>query len=121
LEKIHSFKTGAMLEAAALLGCIAGNADNAKKAAAVEFAKKLGLAFQIRDDILDVTGNQDKLGKSIGKDKAEDKVTFVDIMGLRNAQTYVEQLSESAKEQLKIFEDNSFLMVLTDKMCNRDK
>lgn len=121
LERIYSYKTGAMLQASALLGCIAADADDEKKKNSVEFAKNLGLAFQIRDDILDVTGNENKLGKSIGKDKADIKRTFVDIMGLQDAQYHVEQFSSLAKEYLNIFNNNAFLIDLTDKMCNRDK
>lgn len=121
LEKIHSLKTGAMIEASALLGCIAADADDMKMLSAKEFAKYFGLAFQVRDDILDVIGDQEKLGKSIGKDKKGDKTTFVDIMGLQEAQNCLVQYSETAKEHLKEFNDNSFMMSLTDMMCNREK
>lgn len=117
---IHKLKTSAMLEAAVLLGCIAAGADDKTLAAAKEYAVNVGLAFQIRDDVLDVIGDAEKMGKTLGKDKTEKKTTFVDVFGVEKAQEYVGEYTEKAKNILCGFENNGFLTWLTDLLCTRE-
>lgn len=118
--KIHKLKTSAMLEAAVLLGCLAAGASDKTQAKAREYAVNVGLAFQIRDDILDVIGNSEKMGKTLGKDKTEQKTTFVDVFGVEKSQEYVIEYTEKAKKILSEFENNGFLMYLTDMLCTRE-
>lgn len=118
--KIHKLKTSAMLEAAVLLGCLAAGSDDKTQAKAREYAVNVGLAFQIRDDILDVIGNSEKMGKTLGKDKTELKTTFVDVFGVEKSQEYVVEYTEKAKKILSEFENNGFLMYLTDMLCTRE-
>ena len=79
------------------------------------------MAFQLRDDILDVTGAQEVFGKPIGSDKAEGKVTLVDVKGLEQCQRDVEQYTARAKAAIAAWPDNSFLLELADHMVNRVK
>jgi farnesyl diphosphate synthase len=82
LERMHALKTGALLRAAVRLGAIAGNAGPAWQAALDRYAGALGLAFQVRDDLLDVEGDSATLGKTAGKDQARDKATFPARLGI---------------------------------------
>lgn len=117
--RIHELKTSAMLEASALLGCIAADCSEKEKNIALAYAKNVGLAFQIKDDILDVSGTVEDMGKTLGKDKASMKTTFVDILGLENAQKEVDRLSAEAKESVANIEKNDFLLALADYLANR--
>ena len=117
--RIHELKTSAMLEASAVLGCVAARCSEREKNIALEYAKNIGLAFQIRDDILDVLGTVEDMGKTLGKDKASMKTTFVDILGLDNAQKEVDRLSEKAKESISDIKENDFLLSLADYLANR--
>ena len=110
-----------MISAAAELGCVAAGMDAEKRRQAREFGDGLGLAFQLRDDILDVTGAQEVFGKPIGSDKAEGKVTLVDVKGLEQCQRDVEQYTARAKAAIAAWPDNSFLLELADHMVNRVK
>ena len=82
LRLLHRQKTGAMLQAAAELGCVAAGADDGLRQRARDYGCHIGLAFQVRDDVLDVVADQGELGKPIGSDRAEGKRTFVDLLGL---------------------------------------
>lgn len=119
INEINMGKTVAMIRGAVKLGCISGNSDSETARILDDFAVNLGLAFQLRDDILDVVGDA-KLGKTLGKDKAHGKVTLVDIYGLQNAQDEVIRLSDAAINALEKIENTSFLQYLTRKLCNRD-
>lgn len=119
LNRIHNLKTSAMLEAAVKLGCIAAQATDTQTSALVQYAKAIGLAFQIRDDILDVIGTSENMGKSIGKDKESKKITFVDLLGLSAAQEKVAELTVQAKQALSSFENNTFLSQMADFLCGR--
>ena len=88
---------------------------------AVRYAKDVGLAFQIRDDILDVIGNKEDMGKTLGKDRNSNKTTFVDILGVESAQKRVRDLSERAKSVLPEGERGQFLRDLAEMLCNRTK
>lgn len=118
---IHHKKTGAMLKAAALLGCIAADAPEEKRTMACCFAEKIGLAFQIRDDILDVVGDSGILGKTTGKDKVEKKTTFVDLLGIDKAQRLVEEYTAEAKQALACFSHPEFLVYMADMLCARQQ
>jgi geranylgeranyl diphosphate synthase, type II len=86
---------------------------------ATEYAHCLGLAFQIIDDILDVTSTQEVLGKPIGSDVAQNKTTFVTLFGLDKSREEAQRLTQRALELLENFDDNSFLIKLTNKLLNR--
>ncbi|MBO5298562.1 MAG: polyprenyl synthetase family protein, partial [Clostridia bacterium] len=90
-----------------------------EKNIALAYAKNVGLAFQIKDDILDVSGTVEDMGKTLGKDKASMKTTFVDILGLENAQKEVDRLSAEAKGSVENIEKNDFLLSLADYLANR--
>ena len=121
LTQLDRLKTCAMISAAAELGCVAAGMDAEKRRQAREFGDGLGLAFQLRDDILDVTGAQEVFGKPIGSDKAEGKVTLVDVKGLEQCQRDVEQYTARAKAAIAAWPDNLFLLELADHMVNRVK
>ena len=116
---VHKLKTGALISAACLLGCIAGNATDGQLAAASNFAYNLGIAFQIRDDILDVIGNEEELGKPIGSDAQMDKTTYVTIVGEKKAEKDVRTLTDSAISQLSSFKQTSFLESLANYLVDR--
>jgi len=92
LEAIHRDKTGALIEAAILMGGICAGASDIQQAALIEAAKAIGLAFQVQDDILDVTMSTDDLGKPAGSDEKLDKSTYVKLMGVEAATNYAESL-----------------------------
>ncbi len=96
LEFIHKNKTGAILEAAFVAGAYLGNASDYEIEIFRNIALKTGYAFQIKDDILDVTGDTSKLGKNIGKDKDNKKLTYPSIMGVDKSEQMVKRLSEDA-------------------------
>lgn len=97
LEHMHKHKTGALIKAAATMGVLCGEADALKwQPQFEEFAAYLGLAFQVQDDILDVIGNTDLLGKPQGSDSAADKSTYVQLMGVEGAQQYLDSLHKKA-------------------------
>lgn len=121
LLSVHRLKTGALISAACLLGCIAAGADNDKISAASRFAYNLGIAFQIKDDILDVVGNSEILGKPVGSDAENEKTTYVTLEGLEKAQSDVEKLTNSAINELSAFDNNEFVMLLAKKLVNRNK
>ncbi len=121
LLSVHRLKTGALISAACLLGCIAAGADNDKISAASRFAYNLGFAFQIKDDILDVVGNSEILGKPVGSDAENEKTTYVTLEGLEKAQSDVEKLTNSAINELSAFDNNEFVMLLAKKLVNRNK
>ena len=114
---IQTRKTGALIRAACALGAIAGGADETQYDAACCFAAALGLAFQIRDDMLDVIGTREDMGKSVGTD--EGKNTFVRLYGLQRCEELVKQYTDIALEALSIFPDNAFLTQLSLEMTNR--
>lgn len=114
---IQSRKTGALINAACVLGAIAGGADESKIQAAASFAGLLGLAFQIRDDMLDVIGSAQELGKSVGTDAR--KNTFVRLYGLDKCDELVRKYTVAAIDQLKVFEDTEDLIALAESLTTR--
>ena len=121
LTQLDRLKTCAMISAAAELGCVAAGMDADRRRQAREFGDGLGLAFQLRDDILDVTGAQEVFGKPIGSDKAEGKVTFVDLLGVDGCQREVEAQTKRAKAAVAGWADSDFLRELADRMVLRVK
>lgn len=118
---MYALKTSCLLSAACQLGCIAaGRLDRCEAANA--FAVNLGLAFQIRDDVLDVTGDRAVLGKDVGNDCKNGKDTFVARYGLRKAEEAVTAYSQAAKDALAAFGDDADdLRELTDYLIQRDR
>ena len=121
LLSVHRLKTGALISAACLLGCIAAGADDKKIAAASAYAYDLGVAFQIKDDILDVTGSSEELGKPVGSDEDNNKTTYVSLRGIENAQKDVEKLTSAAISRLSEFQNMEFLEALSRYLVNRNK
>jgi geranylgeranyl diphosphate synthase type II len=120
-ERMCACKTGALIRAACELGCVAAGGTEEKQRLAASYGEKLGLAFQIVDDILDVTSTTDVLGKPVGSDAEEHKATFVTLLGLEQAQKTAAALTAEAKELLKQFPDSGFLLALTEELLNRKK
>ena len=114
---IQSRKTGALINAACVLGAIAAGAGEAQKQAAAGFAGCLGLAFQIRDDMLDVIGDAGELGKATGHDT--DKNTFVRLYGLEKCEELVQKYTDAAIRQLEIFTDADELIHLAQSLTGR--
>lgn len=115
---IQSRKTGALICAACLLGVIAADGSKAQEKAAETYAESLGLAFQIQDDILDVVGDAQKLGKATGADSK--KNTFVRIYGVDACRQMVQQETEKAISALDVFSDPRFQTDLAMKMATRE-
>lgn len=101
LEYIHLLKTAALLESALMIGAILGGANAEQVSVMEQIGRKVGIAFQIQDDVLDVTSSMEVLGKPIGSDEKNNKVTYVTLVGLEKAQDAVEKLSNEALELVK--------------------
>lgn len=121
LRLLHRLKTGAMLQAAAELGCVAAGADDGLRQRTRDYGCHIGLAFQVRDDVLDVVADQGELGKPIGSDRAEGKRTFVDLLGLEACQALVAEETAKAKAALADLPDSGFLLNLADHLAERRK
>lgn len=121
LELMHALKTGALIRAAVLLGALAGQALTADERSNLDrFAKRVGLLFQVVDDILDCTASTATLGKTAGKDEAADKPTYVALLGLEQARAYADELRADARDALAIFGDRATrLNQLADFICHR--
>ncbi len=120
IEDINALKTAALIIAAAQMGCVAAGAAEEKLRAAAKYASKLGLAFQIQDDILDYEGTTETLGKPVGSDEENRKSTFVSLLGIEKCRELVALHTESAKAALKpAFSDTQFLDWLADIMAGR--
>ena len=121
LKAMYRLKTGVMISGAAELGCVAADMPADMRAQAVEFADRLGLAFQIRDDMLDVVGDQQVFGKPIGSDKEEGKITYVDVDDLEGCARAVEACTRKAKDAVAQWPDHDFLFALADQLVDRNK
>ena len=105
LEQVHARKTGALIEASVMAGALCANATNSQQASLSTFAKKIGLAFQVMDDVLDVTATSEELGKTAGKDIDAKKSTYVASMGVEGARHYADTLLNEAISALDAFGD----------------
>ena len=122
LRAMDQGKTVALIQAACQMGCIAAGAGEEALSAAGRFAEGVGMAFQIRDDILDVLGDARKLGKNTGMDSAHDKRNYVSLLGVDQAQELVEQYTAEALAALESFSgDRGFLRELAQKLAGRDR
>ena len=121
LEDMNRKKTGALLKAACLLGCLAAGASPAMEAAANAYADAIGILFQLTDDILDVIGDAGALGKPVGSDAANDKSTWVTLLGLDEARRYADTLCTEAIGALAGFgEEADFLRWLAGYLLRRE-
>lgn len=119
--KTYELKTAALIQAACTIGAILGGANEEDINKINQYAYNLGIAFQIKDDILDVIGNSDKLGKPIGSDEVNNKSTYLSFVGLKQAQKDVLEYSKKAKECIcKIESNTEFLNSLVDKLIVRE-
>lgn len=125
LLRIHSRKTGALLSVSLKLGALIAHANEKALAALDLYGKALGLAFQISDDILDVIGNSEDLGKSPHKDAEQGKLTFISLWGLEKSEEFLRQYVDQARKALTIFDRDlpafSLLDSLALSMCGRKK
>lgn len=120
LQTMDSLKTGALIRCSALLGVLSAKGSEAQREAAITYADNLGHAFQIVDDILDVTGDEKELGKPIGSDADSNKSTYVTILGINKSKEYAEALTKKAISGLDIFgEKADFLTDLALSLINR--
>ena len=119
---IHKHKTAALIEAALMIGAIMAGADDEDIEKIEKVGDNTGLAFQIRDDILDIIGDSIKLGKSVGSDEKNDKTTYVKIKGLEESQKDLENLSQEARDiVIGIAGKETFLSDLIEYLVNREK
>jgi len=100
LQRMHSLKTGALIRAAVRMGALAGGADPATLQALDDYAAALGLAFQVRDDILDIEASSEQLGKTAGKDQAQAKSTYPALLGLDGARRKLDELAAAMEQAL---------------------
>ena len=122
LDYIYENKTSALIEASMMTGAILAGADSEQVSVIEQAAKRIGLAFQIQDDILDVTSTDEELGKPVHSDEKNHKVTYVTLFGTEKAAAQVAGLSAEAVELLEsLNKNNEFLYLLVEKLVNRRK
>ena len=121
LEKLQSLKTGELMRCAALLGCLSGNAPETLNRAAERYADGIGRAFQVIDDILDVTGDEKTLGKPTGSDAASGKTTFATVMTIDKAKEYAASVTSDAVRSIEGFDGSEQLSSLAGWLLERKK
>ena len=122
LDFIYRLKTSALIESSMMIGAILAGASSDEVSRVEQIAAKLGLAFQIQDDVLDVTSTLEVLGKPVGSDEKNNKATYVTFEGLDKAVSDVERISKEAEEQLDDLEyDDAFLKELFEYLIHREK
>lgn len=122
LDFIYRLKTGALIESSMMIGAILAGASSDEVSRVEQIAAKLGLAFQIQDDVLDVTSTIEVLGKPVGSDEKNNKATYVTFEGLDKAVSDVERISKEAEEQLDdLGYDDAFLKELFEYLIHREK
>ncbi len=122
LDFIYRLKTGALIESSMMIGAILAGASSDEVSRVERIAAKLGLAFQIQDDVLDVTSTLEVLGKPVGSDEKNNKATYVTFEGLDKAVSDVERISKEAEEQLDdLGYDDAFLKELFEYLIHREK
>lgn len=122
LKQIHTLKTGALIKASILMGAIGAGCEDAFTLNTLEqFAKHIGLAFQLQDDLLDITGSAKKIGKNIQQDVKHRKATYAILLGLEATQSKINTLMTSALENLtSLSADTTFLKMLCERLVCRD-
>lgn len=122
LQQMHRMKTGALLEASVLLGGIVAGAGSSTRAGLKKYASAIGLAFQVADDILDVTADTATLGKTAGKDAQENKPTYVSVLGLDGSRRLLQELRDDARAALlPLGPSAASLAGLADFIVGRDR
>ena len=123
LKYLHARKTGCLIRCAAQLGCIAAEdkCDAEKLAAADNYAMCIGLAFQIVDDILDKTGDEEIFGKPIGSDEEQNKTTFLSFMSVEDAYNEAAKLTDEAKKAISVYPSSEILCDFADYLLKRNK
>lgn len=122
LERLHALKTGALIRASVRMGALCGGANGEQLQALDRFASALGLAFQVRDDILDVEGDSVTLGKTAGKDVAQDKATFPALIGLDASRVRLQELAASMRDALSAFGERAIALDALGRMAiERDR
>ena len=114
LKKLDYLKTSCLISAACMLGCVAAGVGDDKIKAAEKYGDDLGLAFQIRDDIIDIEGDPEKVGKTIGKDAEANKPTYTSLYGIEQAKIACRRMTEEAIDSLSAFGDNFASSLLSD-------
>jgi len=115
-------KTGELISVSAKVGAVVAGANSQELSQIIAYAENLGLAFQIRDDLLDVEGDEKALGKPIGSDEKSGRNTFVNFLGLSGTRDALNEYTMNAKKSLDIFGDRAeFLLNLADYLLTRDK
>ena len=122
LDYIYRNKTSALIEAAMMTGAVLAGAEEKEVEIIGEAAGKIGLAFQIQDDILDVTSTEEELGKPVHSDEKNNKVTYVSLFGIQEASEQVKRLSEEAVSLIRgLYQKNEFLCTLIQELVSRRK
>ena len=121
LRSLYSMKTGALIRCACVLGCIAANADSEKIEAAVSYAEKIGLTFEIIDDILDVTSTEGVLGKPIGSDLEQNKTTFLTFMCIDDARKTAKETTKAAEDAIAGYDREGVLTDFAEYLLARNK
>ena len=122
LERLHAMKTGALLRASVRLGALAAGANDAQKAALDAYADALGLAFQVKDDLLDIESDSATLGKTAGKDIAQDKATFPALIGADASRARLRDLAATMQSSLSALQaDTGALAALGQRVVERDR
>ena len=120
ITQVHDLKTGAMISGACRMGVAAAGGSEAFRKAAELYGYQLGLAFQIRDDMLDVMGDEAAVGKPIGSDAEEGKITYVDLLGLEGCRQAVLDCTARAKAAVAPYDADGFLAHLADMLAERN-
>lgn len=120
LQLMDNLKTGCLISVACALGCIAAGADDKLIDSAKIFGEKIGLAFQIKDDILDVTSSFEKLGKMTGSDANNNKSTYVKLLGIEKCEELVKTLTNEAMNALEAFPDNDLIKEYANYLADRE-
>ena len=123
LTKLHTMKTGALIRAAAIMGALAAGLapDSPEVAATADYASKIGLAFQVIDDILDITASEESLGKPVGSDMCNNKTTFMTYFDIDVARSYATELTASAVSDISEYENSEILTDFAVYLLDRDR
>ena len=121
LRNMYRCKTGQLIAVSCVMGAICADAENETIRAAAEYGMRLGFAFQVIDDILDVTSTTEELGKPVGSDEAQIKTTFVTLFGVEKAQEFADKATSEALEWLDAIPNNEFIRELTCALLDRKK